>query len=297
MEYLYVIVVVIGIYVILASSFNFAIGYGGLLSIAHPAFFAIGAYVSGIIARDLGWSGLVCIPIGALVAFCCSVVVSLPALRVSGDYLIIASIGFQLGLIEILKNVSITGGAGGLSNVPAFLVPQIGSGGYALVVIVVAALVVLLLRYLSHGPYGRAITAMRDDEVAYAGLGRAPMWLKLWVIGLASGIAGFAGGLYALFFRFLAPEQFDIMQSNVILTMVIVGGMRTTWGPVVGAVLLEILPQAITFLNLPPSILGPVQGLIFTGLVLVFMFTRPGGLVPAGDLWRGADLPRLRGGR
>ena len=298
MEYVNVIIVVIGIYVILASSFNFAIGYGGLLSIAHPAFFAIGAYVAGIISRDLGWSGLVSIPIGALVAFCCSVVVSLPALRISGDYLIIASIGFQLGLIELLKNLSITGGAGGLSNIPAFLVPQIGSGGYAILVVVVALLVVLLLRHLAHGPYGRAIAAMRDDEVAYAGLGRAPMWLKLWVIGLASGIAGFAGGLYALFFRFLAPEQFDVMQSNVILTMVIVGGMRTTWGPVVGAVLLEILPQAITFLNLPPSILGPMQGLIFTSLVLVFMFSRPGGLIPAGDLWRPGDRPRVvAGGR
>ena len=296
MEFFNVIIVVIGIYVILAASFNFAIGYGGLLSIAHPAFFAIGAYVAGIIARDLGWSGLIAIPIGAFVAFCCSVVVSLPALRVSGDYLIIASIGFQLGLIEILKNVSITGGAGGLSNIPAFLVPQIGSGGYAVLVVAVAAAVILLLRYLAHGPYGRAITAMRDDEVAYAGLGRAPMWLKLWVIGLASGIAGFAGGLYALFFRFLAPEQFDIMQSNIILTMVIVGGMRSTWGPVLGAVLLEILPQAITFLNLPPSILGPVQGLIFTSLVLVFMFSRPGGLITAGDLWRPADRPRTAAG-
>lgn len=297
MDYLYLIIVVTGIYVILASSFNFAIGYGGLLSIAHPAFFAIGAYTAGILARDLGWSGFVTIPIGALVAFCCSVVVSLPALRISGDYLIIASIGFQLGLIELLKNVSITGGAGGLSNIPAFLVPQIGSGGFAILVVVVAACVVLLLRHLAHGPYGRAITAMRDDEVAYAGLGRAPMWLKLWVLGLAAAIAGFAGGLYALYFRFLAPEQFEIMQSNVILTMVIVGGMRTTWGPVVGAILLETLPQAITFLNLPPSILGPVQGLIFTSLVLIFMFTRPGGLVPAGDLWRGADAPRQAGGR
>jgi branched-chain amino acid transport system permease protein len=296
-EYLNVVIIVIGIYVILASSFNFAIGYGGLLSIAHPAFFAIGAYVAGIISRDLGWSGFVSIPIGALVAFCCSVVVSLPALRISGDYLIIASVGFQLGLIEVLKNISITGGAGGLSNIPAFLVPQIGSGGFAVVVVASAILVVLLFRFLAHGPYGRAITAMRDDEVAYSGLGRAPMWLKLWVIGIASGVAGFAGGLYALFFRYLAPEQFDIMQSNVILTMVIVGGMRTTWGPVVGAILLQLLPQAITFLNLPPSVLGPLQGLIFTSLVLVFMFTRPGGLVAAGDLWKGHDTPLGKGSR
>jgi branched-chain amino acid transport system permease protein len=288
-EYLYLVIIVIGIYVILASSFNFVIGYGGLLSIAHPAFFAIGAYVAGILARDLGWSGFVTIPIGALAALSCSIAVSLPALRVSGDYLIIASIGFQLGLIEVLKNLKITGGAGGLSDIPAFLSPQIGSGGYAALVVATAVLVVLLLRYVAHSAYGRAITAMRDDEVAYAALGRSPMWLKLWVLALGSGIAGFAGGIYALYFRYVSPEQFDIMQSNIILTMVMVGGMRTTWGPVVGAVLLEILPQAITFLNLPPNLLGPLQGIIFTSLVLIFMFVRPSGLVSAGQYWRGSD--------
>jgi branched-chain amino acid transport system permease protein len=70
--------------------------------------------------------------------------------------------------------------------------------------------------------------------------------------------------------------------------MVVVGGLRTTWGPVVGALLLQALPQALTFLNLPPSVLGPIQGLLFTGLVLVFMFFRPQGLVPANDIWRSA---------
>jgi branched-chain amino acid transport system permease protein len=74
--------------------------------------------------------------------------------------------------------------------------------------------------------------------------------------------------------------------------MVVVGGMRTAWGPVVGALLLQALPQAISFLNLPPSVLGPIQGLLFTGLVLVFMFFRPQGLVPARDIWRAA--PRAK---
>ena len=78
-----------------------------------------------------------------------------------------------------------------------------------------------------------------------------------------------------------------MLQTAALLTMVVVGGMRTTWGPVVGAFLLEALPQAITFLELPPSILGPVQGLLFTGLVLIFMFFRPGGLVEAPPTWSG----------
>jgi branched-chain amino acid transport system permease protein len=113
------------------------------------------------------------------------------------------------------------------------------------------------------------------------------MRMKIAIFGLGSGIAGLAGALYAHYFRFIVPEQFEILQSAAILTMVVVGGLRTTWGPVVGALLLQALPQALTFLNLPPSVLGPVQGLLFTGLVLVFMFFRPQGLVPAEDVWRG----------
>lgn len=288
MDYLYTIVILVGLYVVLASSFNLVIGYGGLISIAHPIFYAIGAYGSAILARDYGVPIYAAMIIGALIAVAASVLVALPSLRVSGDYLLIASIGFQLGLLEVFKNVSWTGGAGGLTNIPAALIGNTGREGYVLLVVVVAVLSVLLVRAIAHGPYGRALSAMRDDEVAFAALGRNAVALKVGTFALGSGLAGFAGALYAHYFRFLAPEQFEILQSSVILTMVVVGGLRTTWGPVVGAVLLQALPQAITFMNLPPSLLGPLQGLLFTGLVLVFMAVRPQGLVGAGEVWSGS---------
>jgi branched-chain amino acid transport system permease protein len=287
MDFISVVLITIGIYVILASSFNYVIGFGGLISVAHPAFFAIGAYASGILARDLGWPVLMTMPIGALTAFLASLIISLPSLRVSGDYLMIASIGFQLGLVEVIKHVSFTGGPGGLTAIPSFLIRDFGTTGYLVFTLAVALAVVLLLRRIVTSDYGRALAALRDDELAFAALGRNPMWLKIWVIALASGLAGLAGAIYAHYFRFLAPEQFEILQSTAMLTMVVVGGMRTVWGPVVGAVLLQVLPQAITFLNLPPSLLGPLQGLLFTGLVLVFMFVRPGGLIPAPAIWSG----------
>jgi branched-chain amino acid transport system permease protein len=214
-----------------------------------------------------------------------SAALSMPALRVSGDYLLIASIGFQLGIIELIKNLRFTGGASGVSNIPAFLVPSYGRISYVVLVICVAVAVVLLVRWIAHSDYGRAISAMRDDEIAFAALGRDAKWMKISIFALGSGIAGFAGALYAHYFRFVTVEQFEILMSSAILTMVVVGGLRSPWGPVVGAVLLQILPQAITFLNLPPVLLGPLQGLLFTGLVLVFMFIRPGGLIQAGTTW------------
>ena len=285
MDYIYSVIILISLFVVLATSFNLVIGYGGLISIAHPIFYGLGAYTSALLARDAGLPVPLAMLAGAALATAMSVVVSLPALRISGDYLLIASIGFQLGMIELIKNLRFTGGASGVSNIPAFLVPSYGRFAYVALVVCVAVSVVLLVRWIAHSDYGRAISAMRDDEVAFAALGRDAKWMKISIFALGSGIAGFAGALYAHYFRFVTVEQFEILMSSTILTMVVVGGLRSPWGPVVGAVLLQILPQAITFLNLPPVLLGPLQGLLFTGLVLVFMFVRPGGLIQAGTTW------------
>jgi branched-chain amino acid transport system permease protein len=285
MDYIYSVVILISLFVVLATSFNLVIGYGGLISIAHPIFYGLGAYTSALLARDAGLPVPVAMLAGAALATAMSVVLSLPALRISGDYLLIASIGFQLGMIELIKNLRFTGGASGVSNIPAFLVPSYGRFAYVVLVICVAVAVVLLVRWIAHSDYGRAISAMRDDEVAFAALGRDAKWMKISIFALGSGIAGFAGALYAHYFRYVTVEQFEILMSSTILTMVVVGGLRSPWGPVVGAVLLQILPQAITFLNLPPVLLGPLQGLLFTGLVLVFMFVRPGGMIQAGTTW------------
>ena len=285
MDYIYSVVILISLFVVLATSFNLVIGYGGLISIAHPIFYGLGAYTSALLARDAGLPVPVAMLAGAALATAMSVVLSLPALRISGDYLLIASIGFQLGMIELIKNLRFTGGASGVSNIPAFLVPSYGRFAYVVLVICVAVAVVLLVRWIAHSDYGRAISAMRDDEVAFAALGRDAKWMKISIFALGSGIAGFAGALYAHYFRYVTVEQFEILMSSTILTMVVVGGLRSPWGPVVGAILLQILPQAITFLNLPPVLLGPLQGLLFTGLVLVFMFVRPGGMIQAGTTW------------
>lgn len=285
MDYVYTVAMLMALYVILASSFNFVIGYGGLISIAHPVFYAIGAYGSALLSMA-GWPVPLAMLGGGGLALLASVLVALSSLRVSGDYLLIASIGFQLGLLEAIKNLDWTGGPGGLSNIPSFLAGSGGHATYVALTIVLAVATVLLLRWIATGPFGRAMSAMQDDELAYAALGRNILLMKVAVFALGSGIAGIAGALYAHYFRFLAPAQFDILQSAALLTMVVVGGMRTPWGPVIGAIVLEALPQAITFLNLPPALLGPLQGLLFTGLVLVFMFVRPQGLIAAGAQWR-----------
>jgi branched-chain amino acid transport system permease protein len=279
MEYVYAILILAGINVVLASSFNLIIGNAGLASIAHPIFFALGAYTSGLLAIHAGLNPILATIAGALVAALFSLMMSLPSLRVTGDYLMITSIGFQLGLLQIIKNLELTGSQGGLSNIPTPLSGPERGWVFALISLGVAAATVLIIRWIVRGPYGRAISAMRDDELAFEALGRNATHMKIVIFAIGCGFAGVAGGIYAFYFQYISPEQFEVLASGAMLTMVVVGGMGSTWGPVVGAMLLLVLPQAITFLNLPTTYMAPVQGMIFTLLVVLFLFLRPQGLV------------------
>lgn len=281
MEYVMAVSVMIAIFVILAASYNLVIGYGGLATVAHPIFFALGAYTAGLLAIHTGLTAPLCVLAGAAVAVVASVLLAASSLRVSGDYLLIASLGFQLGLLQVIRNFEWTGGPGGLTDIPSTITGAARTPAYLAICGAAAVATVAFIAWIVHGPYGRAIIAMRDEELAFTALGRNPMSLKIALFAIGCAIAGIAGGLYAFYFQYLSPEQFDVLQSAAILTMVVLGGMGTTWGPVVGAALLLAVPQAITFLDLPPSIMAPMQGIIFTGLVLLFLFLRPAGLIGA----------------
>jgi branched-chain amino acid transport system permease protein len=264
---------------LLAMSLNLVLGYGGLLSVAHPMFYGIGAYCSALLAMQAGIPvPVACIAAGLMCALA-SVPLAACSLRVSGDYFVIVSMGFQLGVLQIINNIDLTGATGGLSDIPSLFAGPFRSS-LSLGVLLLAILVVLLLiRTVIHGPFGRALTAMRNDEDALAMLGRDPMRMKMAVFALSAGIAGCAGALYGHIFQYLSPTQFGLETSTALLTMVVVGGTATIWGPLLGALVITVVPQAIQFLQLPVSVSSPLQGIIFSLLVLVFLFLRPQGLM------------------
>ena len=281
MEYLATILVLISLYVVLSASYNLVIGYGGLATVAHPIFFAIGAYTTGLMALHLGTPPILNIVVGAIAAMVASVTLAVSSLRVSGDYLLIASLGFQLGLLQLIRNLDLTGGPGGLTAIPSTIVGAARTPAFLLITLGLAIATVLVIRSIVRGPYGRAITAMRDEELAFTALGRNAMSLKIVIFAVGCGIAGIAGGVYAYYFQYISPDQFEVLQSAQILTMVVLGGMGTVYGPIVGALALVAIPQAITFLHLPPNIMAPTQGILFTTLVLLFLFLRPAGVMGA----------------
>ncbi len=287
MEYLATVLVLISLYVVLATSYNLVIGYGGLATVAHPIFFAIGAYTAGLLAVHVGTPPLLNVLLGAVAAMVASITLAASSLRVSGDYLLIASLGFQLGLLQLIRNLDFTGGPGGLTAIPSTITGAARTPSFLIITLGLAIATTFLIRAIVSGPYGRAITAMRDEEIAFTALGRNAMSMKIVIFAVGCGIAGIAGGIYAYYFQYVSPDQFEVLQSAQILTMVVLGGMATPYGPVLGALLLIAIPQAITFLDLPQNIMAPLQGIIFTALVLLFLFLRPSGLLGTSESSKG----------
>src|SRR5580698_1161901 len=168
MDYLASAGVLIAIYVILAASYNLIIGYGGLNTIAHPIFFALGAYTAALLGINTGLPSVVCIVAGIGVSVVASVALAVTTLRISGDYLLIASLGFQLGLLQLINNLDFTGGPSGLSNIPVTLNGPARGWLYLMITAALALLVIWLVHRGMSGPFGRAVRAMRDDDVACA---------------------------------------------------------------------------------------------------------------------------------
>ena len=278
-DYLSVLLILTALNALLALGFNLILGYGGLLSVAQPMLYAVGAYTAALLTLHDGVPVWLAIVLGGGAAVVASLLLSLPSLRVSGDYFVLASLAAQLGVLQIISNLDVTGGPSGLGGMPALIAGDARRALVPLVLCVIVLVAIALLAVVMRGGYGRMVTAMRDDEEAVLALGRNTRRIKVTLFAVGSGIAGIAGGLYAHIFQYVTPAQFDITSSTAMLTMVVIGGSATIWGPIMGAAILTVLPQAITFLDLPASVAGPLQGILYTLLVLGFLFLRPQGIL------------------
>ncbi len=284
--YFSIVVINIGINIILAVSLNLVNGYTGQFSLGHAGFMAIGAYTSAAVtsfggSRWFAWLGginsftiaslfLVALLLGGLAAALAGLLVGVPSLRLKGDYLAIATLGFGEIIRVIIQNTETMGGSRGFSV----------SGIYTTIfwTYSLAAITIYVVVNLVHSAYGRGFLTVRDDEIAAEAIGVNTTKYKVVAFVLASFFAGIAGGLYAHFIGYLTPEGFGFMKSIEIIVMVILGGMGNTVGVIFAAILLTILPE----------VLRPVQEyrmVIYSLMLILLMLTRPQGLF-GGMKWR-----------
>jgi len=281
-DYVVHVAINIALYAILGVSFNLLLGYTGLFAVSHAAFFGIGAYASALLALHAGLGFLWGMALGIVVAGLVGAVIALPALRVSGDYLVIVSFGLQTIVFSVMLNwQDVTRGVAGLPGIPrpGLLGWKVTTPSqYLVLFLAAAALCFFLARRLTHSPFGRVLKAIREDEVATQALGKNITRFKVLVFVVAGALAAVAGNLYAHYITFINPFSFTLEESIFIMAVVIVGGAGNLWGSLLGAAVLVIMPESLRFLQVPPTVSGAIRQLIYGVLLVLFMRFRPQGL-------------------
>ena len=234
------------IYVILAVGLNVLLGYAGQFAFANAALFGIGAYATGLLQVRLGLSFWIAFPVAVVVTTLIGLVVALPALRLSGLYLALVTLAFaQLTQWLMLNWERVTFGAGGFKVPPLTFGPLPAALGLYYLSLVLAGLLVGGAWNTVRSGIGRALVAVRDSEVAAEALAIDLARYKAIAFSISALYAGVAGGLYSAILSFVAPEGFDLFQMVVQFSMVVVGGLGSVWGSVLGAGLLVTLQEAL----------------------------------------------------
>lgn len=295
MNYLLHLLIYLNIYAIVAMSLNLVTGYCGLLTLAHAGYFAVGSYVYALATLKLGWGFLGGTGLGILVALILSLAVSLPAWRFRGDFFVMISLAVQALLFSLFYNWSspnaevgtwknLTNGPFGIAGVakPSILGLKFNSiGSVALLSLVVALLCGLICWLLLNSPWGRLLKAMRDDELAVRGVGKNTRWLKMQVFAISCGLVSVAGVIYGAYVGYIDPSAASLDESVLYVCMVIVGGVGNFRGPLVGALILLLIPEALRFVAIPDAIAANIRLMLYGVLLVIMMHFRPQGL--AGD--------------
>ena len=283
MEYLLSLAVFASIYAIAALSLNLLIGQAGIFSVAHATFFGIGAYATGILTtRAIGLFPLA-LALGTLVAGAAGWVFARATLRVSGDYMVVASFALLVIFSQVFTNwTGLTGGGTGLPAIPRpGLVDGelLGSNAWFFVLCVaVAVLMYLVSHRLVYSPLGRVLRALRENEDAAASLGKFVRRFRAIVFTLSSAMAAVAGSLYAHFMSYISPLDFTVQLTVLFLTMVIVAGTRRLWTVPLAAVLVMGITDGVRYVDLPQQIAPGAQQILYGLLLVLFAVLLPEGL-------------------
>jgi branched-chain amino acid transport system permease protein len=299
------------LYVLLALGLNIVVGFAGLLDLGYIAFYAVGAYTYALLASPqfgLHLPFWVILPIGAAIAAFFGVALGAPTLKLRGDYLAIVTLGFgeivRIFLNNLSRPVNITNGPQGIARIDPFTLDGFSFGTYEsflglefsgpikyyyLLLAVVLGIILVNLR-LQNSRVGRAWEAIREDEVAARAMGIDTRNLKLLAFAMGASFGGVAGGMFSAIQGFISPESFVLVESIMVVSMVVLGGMGNIWGVILGALLLSFVPEILrwTVEPLQQALFGRmlvepevIRMLLFgLALVLVMLF-RPAGLLPS----------------
>jgi branched-chain amino acid transport system permease protein len=270
------VLIFIGIYIILTLSLNLLNGYVGLLSIGHAAFYGIGAYASAKLMMEVGLPFLLAMFGAGVIAGFFGYLIAKPTLRLSGIYMTLSTLGFNIILFLLLQNwMGFTNGPLGIMDIP----PPVIFGyevstriDYYYLILILVLLTLGSMYRLIHCRFGRALIAIRENELAAEATGVNTTRYKIQAFVLAAFYAGIAGSFYAHFIKYISPDSFYIYESFILLAMLAFGGQGNLIGPVVGAAILLVIPEVFRFLQ-------EYRMFVYGGVLIVMMLVRRQGLL------------------
>ncbi|PIE33201.1 branched-chain amino acid ABC transporter permease [candidate division KSB3 bacterium] len=275
-DYILNVAIMIGIYVILASSMNLTNGYTGVFSMGHSAFYGIGAYATGILSFHFGsgfWTGMLAAGAASTI---CGLLLGIPALRLKGVFFALITVSFlEIFRLVTMNWISLTRGPMGIPGIPApaLLGWSLSTNRhFYYVILLMDIIVVFLLFRVVHSRIGRAFMAIRDDDLAAVSLGISTFRYRLLALAISTCFCGIAGCFYAHYATYISVDSFGVSESFIILTMIIVGGMGTITGPIVGAIVMTAFPEIFRFFL--------EYRMVAYGIILIVMILfRPEGIL------------------
>jgi len=283
MAYLIHLAILISIYAILAVSLNLIVGYTGLFSMTSAAFYGIGAYATAILMTAYGvnffYSILVGMAIAGLLALCIGYVLS----KFNGDFFALGSLGFNIIIVSVFVNwQNVTKGAMGIAGIdrPSIFGYSFSSNlSFFALVIVFAASVYLVARHIARSAFGRTLKAIREDEKTLQAFGYNTRHYKLAIFVIGSMFAALAGSFFASYLSYIDPSSFAVSESVFVLAMIILGGLASNKGVVLGAVFLVLLPETLRFVGFPSEIAAQTREMVYGLLLVVLVLYRPRGFI------------------
>ena len=282
MEYLINLGILFCIYGVLALSLNMVVGMTGLLSLGHAAFFGIGAYATAIVMTEFGVNFFTSLLVGALINIAVAYLVGKILSRFRGGYYAIVSAGLAIIVYSLLLNwKDLTNGPLGIFGIPKpslFGMAIDSNSAFFILSLIVLALIFALYRYIDKSSYGRGLKAIREDEQLAVVMGYPAHRMKTVIFLLSAVIAGIAGALFASYIAFIDPSTFQVHESIFLFTIIIIGGLASSLGSIVGALILLSLPEILRFVGLPYETAAQLQQIIYGLALILIMLYKPRGL-------------------
>jgi branched-chain amino acid transport system permease protein len=275
-DYYLSVLVFMGLNSLVVMGLSLLMGYAGQISLGHAAFYGIGAYCTGILTTHFGFSIYSALFSGIILSIIVAILVGIPALRLKGHYLAVATLGIgEIVFIIFNEWMELTGGPSGLSNIPVFNLGRFSFNSSFRFYYLVWGINLLALWFslnIIHSRVGRALRSMHGSEIAASAMGVNLSFLKMQVFVLSAIYASVAGSFYAHFVTFIAPNNFGLMVSIMFLMMGVIGGIQNIWGALLGASLLTFLPEYL-------RVFDQYDILVYGAILLLILLFMPEGLL------------------